>query len=193
MPKLKESKENIIKKAEELGIEYEAKYKGCAQCTFLAIIDALRWGGLELIPADMEERLYPAISTLTAGVCMTGEGTCGAIASGVMALGLALGVSKDNPDVATARRAGAIIRDSLLGKCYLEYRSILCKDIQRKHFGKAWDLTSDEMAHEFLGITRGCIIIETAKLAVKYILDEYEKGNVKVAGSGMDIGAKVSE
>ncbi|MHB8104652.1 MAG: C-GCAxxG-C-C family (seleno)protein [Dehalococcoidales bacterium] len=182
MIKLKESNENIIKKAEELGIEYEAIYKGCAQCTFLAIIDALRWGGLELIPADMEERLYPAISTLTAGVCMTGEGTCGAIASGVMALGLALGVSKDNPDVATARHIAVIIRDTLLDKCYLEYRSILCKDVQRKYFGKAWDLTSDEMAHEFLGITRGCIIIETAKLAVKCILDEHKKEKIKITG-----------
>ncbi|MBA7465980.1 hypothetical protein ES707_01152 [subsurface metagenome] len=42
---LKRTKEEIIKKAEELAVEYEAKYKGCGQCTFLAIIDALRWGG----------------------------------------------------------------------------------------------------------------------------------------------------
>jgi hypothetical protein len=182
MTKLKKTKKAIIKKAEDLGVEYEARYKGCAQCTFLAIIDALRWGGLELIPADMEERFYPAISPLTAGVCMTGEGTCGAVASGVMALGLALGVSRDSVDIAAARHAGATIRDSLLEKCYREYRSILCKDIQRKHFGKAWDLTSDEMTHEFLGITRGCIIMQTAELAAKCILDEYERGNVKTSG-----------
>ena len=43
---LKRTKEEIIKKAEELGVEYESKYKGCGQCTFLAIVDALRWGGL---------------------------------------------------------------------------------------------------------------------------------------------------
>jgi hypothetical protein len=179
MAKLKRTKDNIIKKAEELGIKYEAKYKGCAQCTFFAIVDALRWGGLELIPKDIEERLYPAISMLTAGVCMTGEGTCGALASGVMALGRALGVSRDSADIAAARHAAATIRDSLLEKCYSEYRSILCKDIQRKYFGKAWDLTSDEMAHEFLGITGGCIITQTAKLATECILDEFEKGNVK--------------
>lgn len=179
MIKLNHSKESIIKKVEELGAEYEARYKGCAQCTFMAIIDALRWGGLELIPADMEETLYPAISMLTAGVCMTGEGTCGAINSSVMALGLALGVSKDSADVSTARQAAATIRDLLLDVYFREYHSILCKDIQRKHFGKAWDLMDDKMAHEFLSITNGCIIIEAAKLAVKCILDEHERGNVK--------------
>jgi len=179
MVKLKKTKDNIIKKTEELGREYEARYKGCGQCTFLAIIDALRWGGLELIPADMEEKLYPGISMLTAGICMTGEGTCGAIASSVVALGLALGVSRDSADVAAARYAAASIKDSLLEKCYREYRSILCKDIQRKYFGKAWDLTDDDMAHEFLGITRGCVIMQTAKWTVECILDEFEKGNVK--------------
>jgi hypothetical protein len=182
MAKLKKTKQNIIKKAEELGVEYEARYKGCAQCTFMAIIDALRWGGLELIPADMEERFYPALSMLTAGVCMTGEGTCGAVASGVIVLGLALGVSKGSVDVAAARYAAATIRDSLLAKCYHEYRSILCKDIQRKYFGKAWDLTDDEMAHEFLGLTRGCIIMQTAKWATEYILAEFEKGHVRASG-----------
>ena len=179
MIKLKESKENIIKKAEELGTDYEAIYKGCAQCTFLAIIDALRWGGLELMSVEMEEKLYPAISVLTAGVCMTAEGTCGAVNSGVMALGLAMGVSKDNPDIAATRNAAATIRNSFLEKIFREYHSILCKDVQRKYFGKAWNLADDEMAHEFLGITRGCIIMDTAKLAAKHILDEYERGNAK--------------
>jgi len=74
MARLKRPKKEIIKKAEELGIEYEAKYKGCGQCTFLAIIDALRWGGLELIPEDMGDRLFSGICVLSGGVSMTGDG-----------------------------------------------------------------------------------------------------------------------
>lgn len=183
MVKFEKTKESIIKKAEELSVEYEAKYKGCAQCTFFAVVDALRWGGVELIPADVEEIFYPAVSVLTAGVCMTGEGTCGAVAGAAMALGLAMGVSRDSADVAAARHAAATIRDSLLENCYLEYRSILCKDIQRKYFGKAWNLADDKMAHEFLGITRGCIIVHTAKLATRCLLDGYEKENVKASAN----------
>jgi len=65
------------------------------------------------------------------------------------------------------------------GRYYQEYNSILCKDVQRKFFGKAWDLTRDDTGAEFLGITKGCVIMETAMLATEIILDEFKKGNVK--------------
>jgi hypothetical protein len=181
MQALKKTREETIRKAEELGIKYEAQYKGCAQCTFLAVFDALRWAGLELMPEAMEEKLYPGISMLTAGVCMTGEGTCGAVNSAVMAMGLALGVSRENADVGAARQAAATIRRTLLADIYRQYGSILCKDVQRKYFGKAWDLANDDMAHEFLGLTRGCIIMQTAQSTVGLILDEYEKSNVRIS------------
>ncbi len=175
MVRLKKTKKEIIAKAEEIAVAHEAKYKGCGECTFLAIVDALRWGGIELITEDMEKKLFPGISMLTAGVCMTGEGSCGAVACSAMALGLALGVPMDSADVSAARRVGVTIRDTLLRKYFRKYGSILCKDIQRKYFGKAWDLTSDEMTNEFLGITRGCVIMQTAALTTGIILDELEK------------------
>ncbi len=181
MVKLKHTKEEIIKKADELAVEYEAKYKGCGQSTFLAIVDALRWGGLELIPEDVEERLFPGICVLSAGVGMTGDGTCGAVASSALAIGLALGTPREGQDDSTLRRACATIRNTILDKYYQEYRSILCKDVQRKFFGKAWDLTNDEMSHEFLGISQGCTIMQTAKWTTEIILDEFEKGNVKLS------------
>ena len=64
MVKLEKTKDEAIKKANELAIEYEAKYKGCLQCTLLAIVDALRWRGLEIIPKDMEDRLFPEYAFL---------------------------------------------------------------------------------------------------------------------------------
>ena len=67
------------------------------------------------------------------------------------------------------------MQNTILNDYYNEYNSILCKDVQRKRYGKAWDLTSDEMAHEFLEISGGCTIMDTAKLATKHILDELEK------------------
>ena len=178
MVELKRTREEIIKKAWDLGIEREAQYKGCCESTFLAIVDALRWGGLEIISEDMEERLYSGICLLTAGVCMTGEGTCGAVVGSVMAIGLALGIKAG--DIGASQRAGVKIRETLLAKYYKEYGSILCKDVQRKYFGKAWNLVSDEMTKEFLSITDGCTIRQTAKWATEIILDEFEKGNVKL-------------
>ena len=179
MVKLTKKKSEIIRKSNELAIEYEAKYKGCGQCTFLAVIDALRWGGLEIIPKDMEDRFFSGVSVLTGGVGLSGEGTCGAVASGALAVGLALGLQRDTIDESLFRQSCAIVRDALLNKYYEKYNSLLCKDIQRKFFGKAWDLTRDEMSTEFLGISKGCVIIEGAMWATEVILDEFGKGNVK--------------
>jgi hypothetical protein len=174
------SRQDIINKAEELATEYEAIYKGCGQCTFLAIIDALRWGGLELISREMEDRLFSGICVLTAGVSMTGDGTCGAVASSVIAIGMALGTPREGQDVSALRNACATVRDTILDRYYHEYRSILCKDVQRRFFGKAWDLTRDDMSHEFLTVTRGCTIMQTARWATEIILDEFQKGNVRL-------------
>lgn len=112
---------------------------------------------------------------LTAGVCMIGEGTCGAVTASALAFGLAVGVPMDSGDVSAARQIAAIFRDTLLKKYFNKYGSILCKDVQRKYFGKAWNLVDDEMTNEFLGITRGCTIMQTAKWATEIILDELEK------------------
>jgi hypothetical protein len=179
MVKLTKTKDEIIKKSNELAVEYEAKYKGCGQCTFLAIVDALRWGGLEIIPRDVEDRLFSGICLLTGGVGLSGDGSCGAVSSGTLAIGLALGLRPESTDESLFRQSCAIVRDALLDKYYQKYDSLLCKDIQRKYYGKAWDLTRDEMSAEFLGITKGCVIMEGAMWATEVILDEFEKGNIK--------------
>jgi hypothetical protein len=189
MNKLTKTRDEIIQRSNELAIEYEAKYKGCGQCTFLAIINALRWGGLELIPKDMEDRLFSGICLLTGGVGLTGDGTCAAVASGALAIGLALGLQQETFDEAGFRESCATVRNTLLNKCYQKYNSLLCKDVQRKFFGKAWDLTRDDMGAEFLGITKGCVIMETVMLATEIIVDEFEKGNVKGYVGSPDVKA----
>lgn len=179
MDKLTKTKDEIIQKSNEMATEYAAKYKGCGQCTFLAIIDALRWGGLEIIPKDVEDRLFSGICLLTGGVGLSGDGSCGAVASGALAIGLALGIQRESNDKSLFRQSCATVRNALLTKYYQKYNSLLCKDVQRKFFGKAWDLTRDDMDAEFLGITKGCVIMEGAMWATEIILDEFEKGNVK--------------
>jgi len=179
MISLTKTKDEIIRKANELAIQYEAKYRGCGQCTFLATIDALRWGGLEIIPKEMEDRLFSGICVLTGGVGLSGYGTCAAVGSGALVLGLALGIRQETFNERSFRENCATVRNTLLNKYYREYSSILCKDVQRKFFGKAWDLARDDMSIEFLGISHGCTIMQTAMWTTEIILDEFEKGNVK--------------
>ncbi len=113
---------------------------------------------------------------------MTGDGTCGAVASGAMAIALALGIPREGFSEDSVRSACGVVRASLLEKYYLEYGSIVCKEVQRKFFGKSWDLTREDMSQDFLGITRGCTIIQTAKWTTEIILSEFAKGNLKTRG-----------
>lgn len=175
MVELKKSKEEIMKLAEKLGAEYEAKYRGCSESTFLAIADALREGGIEIYPKEMEGKLYSGLCQLTAGICMTGEGSCGAIIGTAMAYGMAMGIPQGGDDPAAAYKAALGLRKTLLDKFYEKYRSTLCKDVMRKYFGKAWNLEDNDMTMEFLGITDGCVIKSTAAMGAGLILDALEK------------------
>jgi hypothetical protein len=180
MPKLKQTKEAIVKKAEELGAKYEAEYRGCARSTFMAIVDALRWGGLEIISEEAVNEMSPGISFLTAGTNMTGEGTCGAVSGSIMAIGIALlGSPRGSQDNNSTPNVAELNRKAILDRYYEKYRSILCKDVQRKRYGKAWDLESEEMTREFLSLAEGCAVMETAAWATECILTEFYKGNVR--------------
>jgi len=195
---LKKPKEEIIKKAGELAVEYERKYQGCCQCTFTAIVDALRWGGLELVPEDMEEALFPGLSLLSGGAAMSTDGTCGGLTAGILAIGLAIGISRQmqDEDRSTRRIGYRAAWNGIVDKYYEEYGSLLCKDVQRKRFGKAWDLRVSEMSHEFLKtsgvfdindrtpergvcLTPECTIAVAARWATEYIVHEFEQGNLK--------------
>jgi hypothetical protein len=198
MPALKKTKEDIIEKAGELGVEYESKYMGCAQCTFSAVVDALRWGGFELLPRDLEERLFSGLTLLSGGAAMTGDGSCGGITGGVLALGMAMGISRERQEEdRSTRRAGyAAAWKGIVDKYYEKYNSLLCKDVQRKRFGKAYNLRVPEISEEFLRtsgvfdirertpdrrvcLTPECTIAIAARWAVECVLDEFEKGNLK--------------
>jgi len=179
MVQLKKTKEEIIKKAEELAVEYEARYKGCCQSTFLTIIDALRWGGFEIIPQDMEDRLFPGISLLTGGVNSTSDGTCGAVTASILSIGIAVSIIQESQakDVKAIGYAHECVQEAILDRFDEKYRSQLCKDILRKRYGKAWDLKIPEMLGEFMEVSGGCAIKETAVWAVEFILEELEQAS----------------
>ncbi len=177
MIELKKPKAKIIEKAVSLAKEYEAQYKGCGQCTFLAIIDALRWGGLALISERTEESYFSAVCGFTGGTSMVIDGTCGAVNSSILTIGLALGINRGNQNEARVRSVCATIKNTILEKFYGEYKSISCRDIMNIYFGKIWNLTDDDASDDFLKVSHGCAIMQTVGWTTEIILDEFGKGN----------------
>ena len=175
--KLTRSRTDVVNKAAELAVEYEAADGGCAQCTFLAIVDALRWGGAEIITPEVEDALYPGISLLTAGIGLTGQGSCGALTGSVMATGMAFAAMRGETgrDIKSFGDSCDMVRNVIMAHFDEKYRSLRCLDVQLGHFGKAWEFRRQDMTEEFLAITDGCVIKEIATLTVGAICDELER------------------
>jgi hypothetical protein len=198
MVALRKTNEEIMNKARELGVGYQKKYGGCAQYSFGAVVDALRWGGLELIPEEVEEQILAGLTGLSGGVAMTGNGSCGAVTGGGLAIGLALGITREMQlkDRSVRQLGYSAVQKGVVDKYYEKYNSILCKDVQRNRFGRAWDLTRPEMRQEFLQtsgyfdineitpekhvcLTPDCTIALAAMWATEQILAELEKGSLR--------------
>ena len=180
MVQCKKTRQEIIKKTEELAVEYEKTYSGCTQCVFLAIVDALRWGGLGITTEEIDNRLFPGLCLLTGGVGVTITGTCGAIIGSVLAIGVALGISRDlkGRDMSFFGDGLALVWRYVMDRCEEEYQSQLCKDIQVKHYGKYWDFRAPGVTDEYLKISDGCEIKEIARWGTEAILDELEQSKL---------------
>jgi hypothetical protein len=173
--KMKKSGDEIINKAGELAIKYEARYRSCGQCTIIAVMEALRWGGREIIPPEAEDRLFSGTSGFTGGTSMVIEGTCGAVISSMLAIGLAFGPERNSQDEARLRNFCVKIQNTILEKFNKEYGSILCRDIINKNFGRVWNLADDEASFDFLQVSHGCAIMQAVRWTTEIILEESRK------------------
>ena len=174
------TRQEIIEKTAELAVEYEKKYSGCTQCVFLAIVDALKWGGVEITTEEMEDRLFPGLCLLTGGVGVTITGTCGAIIGSVLAIGVAMGITRDirGKDMSFFGDGLSLVWWYVMDKCEEQYQSQLCKDIQIKHYGKYWDFREPGMTDEYFKISDGCEITNIAVWGVEAILDDIRQNKL---------------
>jgi len=120
-----------LKTLYDRGSEYEQKYGNCAQCTLATLFDFFE---IE------DEKLFKAATALSGGTASMGNGNCGAYSGGVLALGLLYGRErKDFSDREKTERA-----KELAGKLHArfmeQYGGVTCHDVQRKVFGRAFNL-----------------------------------------------------
>lgn len=125
------SKEEIIEQAYNTGFEYEKTRYGCSQCVVAALDTVFEFNYPDLIKAS-----FP----LAGGVVNSTEGTCGALVGGLLVIGYLLGRSKEEFLSNQFNRKSLEIGDILYQQFIEEYRNILCKDIQKKIFGRSYNL-----------------------------------------------------
>lgn len=136
------SKAEAAQKAYDLGYEYEGKYGACSQCTILAIMDAL---------GKRNSDVFKASFGFAGGIASLSE-MCGALAAGIMMIGLEHGRELANLTTQTEeekRECLQLVRD--LHARYLKaYGSTKCADVHQKIFGRTFDQWDAQEFAEFL-------------------------------------------
>jgi len=181
-------------RAYELGFEYERTYHGCGQCALAAVMDAM----------DMaDEAVFEAATPIAGGLGHCGETTCGALMGASLAIGLASPRRRANfaGDRENKYRAFSMAQQ-LLDRYKQRYGSVVCHDIHRREFGRAYDLRleAEREAFEAAGAHEDkctSVVARAAKWAVEIIgaaymadalelqqADHHGEGSSPVAGSG---------
>ncbi len=128
-------------------LEYD-KFSGCSQSVLLALQEAFNIG---------DHMSFKAATTLSGGVARRGE-TCGALLGGLLALGLVKG--RDDIRDTQAYREAIVLANEVIDvfKARLEQEfgfkehleSTICRDIQRRIYGRSFDLNNPKDYPAFL-------------------------------------------
>lgn len=179
--------EELTKKIEEAAYGLQLRYRGCSQACLKALQDNLGLGDIQSLKAA---------NSLCTGICGMGNGTCGALLAGVMALGLEFG--REDFEEPGGPREGLALdiplgsnfnRAYVLGReLYDKFREKVwglwcCRDIQEHIFGYFSDTADPKYLEmkktgEYYSVLskEACKIVALgARLAAEIILRERKK------------------
>ena len=167
---MKEERHEMMETAFAKAKNYEMKSGGCSQCTLAGIFDAL---GVQ------NDDIFKAATGLADGVGLTGDGHCGALSGGVLAIGYLFGRTKEDfGDMMKLVKAN-LLSKKLHDRFVKKYGTCRCADLQNSFFGRFYNLYDpDEMkAAMEVGMLDTCstLVGEVAKMTTEIILEAREK------------------
>ena len=169
--------DEMLSKAYSNGFGYERDYGNCPQC----VVGALQ----DVFPGLIDDSIFKAAHGLVGGTAKTTNGTCGALAGGILAISALFG--RDRANFANGPFLDAQkMAKRLYDRFTEEYGSCICHDVQTKEFGRAFDLWDPADFQAFLeagGHTDKCpdVVGKTARWAAEIILEEQAKSKDTVS------------
>jgi C_GCAxxG_C_C family probable redox protein len=134
------SKEELIEQAYQLAFKYEAERGSCPQCVLSALIETLDVG---------DSSTVKAVDALAGGTALTTQGTCGALVGGLLAISSIVGRDYNSFKAGEKKRRVFRYAKKLYDRFIDEYDSLLCKDVQKKIFGRSFNLLDPKEYEEF--------------------------------------------
>jgi C_GCAxxG_C_C family probable redox protein len=151
-------------------MNYEKSCTGCAQSTVATLLEVL----------DMEnDDVFKAASGLANGIGRSGNGSCGALISGAMLLGLRFGRDIDDFLDPMAAMSSYDLVQELQDFFIAEFGSCRCADIQEKIKGHSFNLRDPKDIEAVIksGMHDQCskLVGKAAKKALEIIMGQHKK------------------
>ncbi len=167
---MEQPKEEIMNRAYELGKKYELENGNCAQSTVAAVFAAL---GVD------SEDVFRAATGLSDGIGLTGNGPCGALSAGAMAISYFYGRKK--ADFSNERKIikACILSKKLHDEFLVKYGVLGCAELQKKTMGRFYNMydLADYEASNKAGMRNytSQVVGEVARMTTRIILEERER------------------
>jgi len=136
----KNSKQEVIAKAYQLGFEYEKEKHYCSQCVLAALQEVFQ---------IRDDKVFQAAYGLSGGVGSSTSGSCGALSGAVMAIGYLYGRSRKEFEENVSNKKTAVLAKKVYDRFVTEYGGCLCKEVQTKIFGRSFDFWNEEEVQAF--------------------------------------------
>lgn len=134
------TKEEILEKVYQLGLEYEQEKHSCSQCVVAA---------LQEIFQIKDDNLFRASYALAGGIGGSTNGSCGALSGGTMMISYFYGRSRSEFDQLIFKKKSEMLAKKLQDRFQKEYGSCICQAIQQEIFGRSFDFWDEEEHQAF--------------------------------------------
>ncbi len=168
------SKQEVQEKAFELARQYEFENGNCSQCTVCGVLEAMDM---------MNNDVFRSATGLADGVGLTGDGHCGALSGGALAIGFVFGRKREDFKRQGKMLKAVILSRKLVNRFKEKYGTCSCHELQNRFFGGFLDLLDQSNFEEALkrGMPEKCstLVGEVARMTVQIIQEQQEKEAAK--------------
>ena len=167
-------RQEILERSFSLTKKYEMENGDCAQCVLAGVLEAL---GIE------NNDVFRAATGFADGIGLTGDGHCGALSGGVMAISYLFGRKREEFARRGKMMKALLLSRELQGRFKQKYSTCRCHDLQTKFYGRFFNLLEPgEMeAAVKAGVLETCSTLagEVARLTVELIFQQQDKDAAK--------------
>jgi C_GCAxxG_C_C family probable redox protein len=133
------AKQALAQQAYDKALQYELDYGCCPQCVLAAVQETV---------GIVDDATIKAVHGLSGGGGLSGQGTCGALTGGLVALSAKRGRDRDKLD--RGRFIGNFQKGrELVERFRAEFGGVTCEDLQRRFTGRTYDMWQAEEYQAF--------------------------------------------